>query len=524
VYWSANDYVPPSPTTTTVTPTTLVAPTVPPTTAAPTTTTVAPTTTTTAQALLTAAPASPPFVACGPNRDPSMSSPYATFTAAKAAFPNTAYVDVSPGDNSQTIVPAWLITANTTYYLEPGVHTLGAGPYGQIQPKDGDVFVGAPGAILDGAGVNYYAFTTQPNNVTIEYLEVRNFTSGDNEGVINHDLGNGWLMKWNWAHDNHGGAMLLGQDNVAEYNCLDNNGQYGFQAFESNINLSYNEISNNDTENIQNCGCQGGGKFWGVKGGTVTYNYVHDNKSVGLWADTNDVGFDISHNYVTNNADEAIFYEASYNFRIDFNTIIGNTATLGKNISGFPVPTIYISESGGDSRVGSTFAQSEVAHNVLTDNFGGVVLWENTDRYCGSVAAGGSYCPIANPTVATTTTCQDPTKIGTVPYIDDCRWKTQNVSVFDNTFSLTQANVAGCTHANECGFNAIVAQVGTNQGNGDPYLGTTVEDHIINQNNRFSNNRYAGYWSWQVHEMNNVVPFGTWQSTYGQDAGSTLTP
>ena len=60
-----------------------------------------------------------------------------------------------------------------------------------------------------------------------------------------------------------------------------------------------NEIVGNDADlHPADCGCAGGVKFWAVNGATVTNNYVHDNHGVGLWADTNNVGFDIENNYI----------------------------------------------------------------------------------------------------------------------------------------------------------------------------------------------------------------------------------
>ena len=495
-----------------------------------TTTTVAPATTspTTTAPTVPSGTGGPAFIACGPNRDPSMTSPYTTFAAAETAFPNTTYVDVPTGDNSSVLGANWMISANTTYWFEPGVHKIGTSQYAQISPANNDAFIGAPGAVIDGQGLNNYAFSQQAANVTIEYLEVTGFMSPGPEGVINHDFGDNWVMKYNYAHNNHGAAMFVGKNNVASYNCLDHNGAYGFQGGESNITLSYNEISNNDADNLQvtdpSCGCQGGGKFWDTHGATVTYNYVHDNKSVGLWADTNNVNFDISHNYIADNADEAIIYETSYNFRISYNTFVRNNWVHGASNHGFPNPAVYISESGGDSRLG-TFAASEVAHNTFTDNWGGVTLWENADRYCGSGAnTSTGYCTLVNPTVASTSTCTNASLIGTTPYIDDCRWKTKNVAVHDNVFALTQANVPGCTHAATCGYNALVSQWGSNMGNGDPYQGTFVEDNITyNQNNGFSSNTYTGYWAFQIHEQNNVVSWSTWRaSPFNKDAGSTM--
>ena len=65
--------------------------------------------------------------------------------------------------------------ANTTYWFAPGTHTLGTGQFAQIIPGNGSTFVGAPGAVIDGQGLNNYAFTQHATNVTIRYLTVRGF-------------------------------------------------------------------------------------------------------------------------------------------------------------------------------------------------------------------------------------------------------------------------------------------------------------------------------------------------------------
>ena len=69
--------------------------------------------------------------------------------------------------------------------------------------------------------------------------------------------------------------------------------------------LDHNEIVGNNTgdweSKIDGCGCTGGGKFWDVRNVRVTNNYVHDNKSVGLWADTNDNNFLFEGNWIENN-------------------------------------------------------------------------------------------------------------------------------------------------------------------------------------------------------------------------------
>ena len=70
------------------------------------------------------------------------------------ASPPPGAIRVPAGNNARV---NWA-RPGATYWFAPGVHTLGAGDYTQIQPGRGAVFVGAPGAILDGAHRNFYAF------------------------------------------------------------------------------------------------------------------------------------------------------------------------------------------------------------------------------------------------------------------------------------------------------------------------------------------------------------------------------
>jgi hypothetical protein len=102
-------------------------------------------------------------------------------------------VIIPAGDDSGTVLAHnWTVRPDTTYWFAPGKHTLGTGQYSQIIPSNGDTFMGAPGAILDGQHQNLYAVTEQARNVTIRYLTISNFGgSGDNhdQGVVNHDEG-----------------------------------------------------------------------------------------------------------------------------------------------------------------------------------------------------------------------------------------------------------------------------------------------------------------------------------------------
>ena len=427
-------------------------------------------------------------------------------------------------------------SSGATYWLAPGVHTLVNGQYDQVRPNTGDTFIGAPGAILDGRHINLYAFGGTAANVTISNLTIQNFGSaGDNnnEGVVNHDSARNWTIARNTIQLNAGAGVMIGSDDRVLANCIRNNGQYAFNAYHSNgvtnIVLDGNEISGNNTDDWEKrqpgCGCTGGGKFWETRGAVVTNNYVHDNKGVGLWADSNNADFLFQGNYVSGNDDEGIMYETSYNAAILNNTFVRNALVKGPTNPGFPASAIYISEAGSDSRVAGSYGDRlRISGNVFTDNWAGVVAWENADRFAGSPAnTSTGMTTLVNPDVATVEACSTPSLIATKPYFDDCRWKTQNLLVDHNIFTLNAANVQGCSVDDSCGLNGLFSNHGTYP-SWSPYKGSVIRESItFHQNNVWQNNRYQGPWSFMVYDQATVLPLAKWQAApFNQDAGSTL--
>ena len=438
-------------------------------------------------------------------------------------------VRVDPGQNVYDLTVA--NPPGTTFWLTAGIHVLDDNEFAQVAVKDDNAYIGAPGAILDGRHLNRYAFTTTASGVSVSHLTIQNFVSPNGESVVNHDGGTSWTIEYNTIRDNHGSGIDLGSDTVIRYNCIANNGQYGFNTAHPsgvvNVLLDHNEIGYNAADDIETsdptCGCSGGGKFWGVHGAVVTNNWVHHNLAQGLFADTNAVGFRIEGNYISDNASEAIVYETSYNAYIHNNTLVRNTLRKGRVFGdrndSFPVAAIYISESGGDSRLnGGVYSTLEVSGNHLKDNWGGVVLWENADRFCntaGSTADG--FCPIAG--AGTVEACVEGT-IDDPPYYDDCRWKTQNVLVTDNDFDIDKVAV-DCS-AN-CGTQGLFSNTGSNPP-WSPYHGNVIQQAItFDQNNHFQGNRYLGPWQYDPYAVGNFVAFAPWQNTWLQDVGSTFT-
>ncbi|MET4729492.1 hypothetical protein ABIE09_003306 [Lysobacter enzymogenes] len=453
-----------------------------------------------------------------------------------------------------------------TFWFETGEHTLGDHIYSQIIARAGNTYLGAPGAILDGKNKNLYAFTGDVPNVTIRHLTVRNFGRGrDNfdQGVVNHDAGEHWIVEDNAIVDNDGAGVFLGSRNEVRRNCLKNNGQYGFSMYrpplqsepisETNpvpgrsaivdIVLEDNEIAGNNTDDWEastKCGCTGGGKFWDVRGARVRGNYVHGNRGTGLWADTNNIDFLFENNFVRGNDGVGLWYEISYNATIRANTFIGNGWVSGGADRGAPAPAIYLSESGGDSRLPSAISGSDklrVYDNYFENNFSGVSIYENANRFCnshGNTSTG--YCtPFVHPALIVRPDPQHPssypdpvsnqhpcyTEIGTNPTLQrDCRWRAQNIEVTGNEFYFDPAAVP-CGSSSYCGAQALYA-TGTDNIAWSPYTVRQVQNDVMfNNGNRFANNHYYGPWRF-AKRYGEAIGFKAWQAApYLQDAGST---
>jgi hypothetical protein len=254
-----------------------------------------------------------------------------------------------------------------------------------------------------------------------------------------------------------------------------------------------------------------------VNGADIRGNWVHHNRSVGVWADTNNNDVLIEGNLIEDNDAEAIWYETSYNAIIRCNTLRRNTLRKGAEYAGrndnFPVAAIYLSEAGGDSRVPARTGMIEVYGNVLTDNWSGITLWENADRFANSPAnTSAGYCTLV---VDDCSRCAAGA-IDTEPNYSDCRWRTQNVEIHHNTFQHG-ADAAGPP------LMAVLSNYGSYP-DWSPYRARAVQEAItFGQNNRWHDNAYLGPWRFNPYETGQHLSWDQWRNTpYGQDVGSTL--
>jgi hypothetical protein len=419
----------------------------------------------------------------------------------------------------------------TTFWLAPGTHTLTLEPFGQVEPKEGDTYLGAPGAVLDGRQANRFAFIGTAQDVTIRFLTVQGFVPPQDQGVVNHDSGDGWIIEHNTIEKNEGAGLMAGAHQQVRGNCLRANGQYGLNAYQpsneiTGLLVEGNEITGNNTGDWETrnpgCGCSGGVKFWSVDGADVRNNWVHDNRGPGLWADTNNNDFLVEDNLIERNDGEALFYETSYNLLFRNNVVRGNGIVSGQTFAtrndDFPTAALYLSESGGEPRIRARTDKIEISGNQFDNNWSGITAWENSDRFCNSPA--NTSTGVCTRLVTDTSDCDQP-KIASPPLYDDCRWKTQRVDVHDNTFTFTDPNLT-CAPG-YAGRMAILANYGTYP-EWSPYKGEVVQQAIVrDQRIQWSNNRYVGPWTFQLANVGRMYAQSDWQAApFDQDRGSTF--
>ncbi|TQL19631.1 right-handed parallel beta-helix repeat-containing protein [Streptomyces sp. SLBN-134] len=468
-----------------------------------------------------------------PEPTAAWSTPVARVCAEPAAGPSGApagAVTVDPSVTGDLAAKTRNSPPHTTFWLRPGTHRLAADRYAQVVPKTGNVYLGAPGAVLDGRKTNQYAFGGTARDVTLRHLTVQGFVAPHDEGVVNHDSADGWVIEHSTIQNNSGAGLMAGARQRVRANCLRANGQYGMNAYKAggplrDLVVEGNEITGNNTDDWERkrpgCGCTGGVKFWSVDGADIRGNWVHDNRGAGLWADTNNNDFRIEENVLEANDGAALIYETSYNAVVRENTIRRNNWVEGRKSAdrgdSFPFATVYVSESGGEPRIPARTDRIEIHRNVLEDNWSGITLWENADRFCNSPANTSSGdCTLL---VKDTGRCTRPA-IATAPLYADCRWRTQRVDIHDNRFVLDKS-VVDC--AVKCDRMAVLANYGTYP-DWSPYQGERVAEAItLEQHNRWHDNVYVGHWKFVAHDPSRVLDSAQWQGApYRQDAGSTF--
>jgi hypothetical protein len=231
-------------------------------------------------------------------------------------------VEVPPGASLQGLVDAH--PPGTVFRLH-GIHV------GQsVTPKNGQVFVGAPGAVMRGNGISASAFGGRASDVTIVGLQITGYappSSGRGlRGAINGE-GPRWVVWGNEIHHNATvGIRLKGDGSVIRGNDIHHNGQLGIRVSEArNAVVEGNVIAYNNWQARFDWGVEAGGtKFWRTTGLVVRGNWSHHNHGPGLWSDKDNIHILYEGNLVEDNFGPGIFHEIGYDAVIRDNTVRRN--------------------------------------------------------------------------------------------------------------------------------------------------------------------------------------------------------
>jgi len=325
--------------------------------AAPSTTVPAPTTTT-AAAVVTTTTAAPKSAAAAPAPVPTVLGGVAVFA----------------GDSIQAAVNA--NPAGAKFVIKSGVHRRQS-----VQPKDGNVFVGEPGAVLTGENVTEFAFYGSGDNVTITGLVVEKYNNPQQTGAIYSSKGAaGWIVDGNEIRYNNGIGLKAGSGWKVLNNYVHHNTQLGLGGSGSNILVQGNEIAYNNYQKTVNPFWGGGGTKWvKTRNLVVRGNFSHHNHGPGLWTDIDNDGVLYEGNRVEDNYHAGIKHEISYSAVIRNNTLKRNGFGNPNDVKGAGIlvansPNV---EVYGNTLVGNSHGIGAVQH----DRYGDPADWKSLGEF-----------------------------------------------------------------------------------------------------------------------------------------------
>ena len=326
-----------------------------------------------------------------------------TTTTIPTPPPPTGDVDIYPGDSIQGAVNA--NPSGTIFIIKAGNHNVST----RINPKDGNQFLGEPGAILDGNNTTDQAFRASNNakNVVVDGLTIEKFSSAAQAGAVAIGTGGGWTISNNEIRDNAAiGLVFNGPGNKILDNNVHHNDAMGIKGFGSGSLVEGNEIAFNNYRDLTTAGWEAGGtKFLETTNLILRDNWVHDNHDNGLWSDYNNVNVLYEDNLVEDNLGNGIFHELSYSATIR-NNVVRNNGGRGIRVAQSSDVEVYgntVTAPGAESaiwgsdtdrgsgRLGAfqvrnlwvhdnTFIQ-DTGKSGLRDNIGAGKVWNNNNRF-----------------------------------------------------------------------------------------------------------------------------------------------
>jgi parallel beta-helix repeat protein len=289
--------------------------------------------------------------ACNPDTPVGPEAPLAEADAIPAAA--VSPIPISPGQSIQAKVNSY--PTGTQFLLKAGTHTNQ-----RVVPKSGNVFIGEPGAILDGKNATDHAFEKGGSNVRIKGLIIQNYASPEQQGAIMAMGTSGWIIENCEVRYNKHAGIKVGQKTRVLNNYVHHNGQVGINGVGDSVLVEGNEVSYNNYQKKFAFGTVLGGiKLVATRWLVVRGNNVHHNEGNGIWMDIRTQGAVIEQNTITSNSGAGVLHEISYSAIIRNNTVKGN---------GFARSWLM-----GAGILVSSSSDAQVYGNTVLDNKNGIV-------------------------------------------------------------------------------------------------------------------------------------------------------
>ncbi|MBD3390615.1 MAG: hypothetical protein GF418_01225 [Chitinivibrionales bacterium] len=268
----------------------------------------------------------------------------------------------------------------TTFLFEAGTyHGL------QVNPHDGQQFIGENGTVWNGNGQRY-AIGGAVGNVVIRNIEFTGYNAPAQHGVINsYPGGDGathgahhWTIEDCEIHHNGGGGIAIGNNFVVRNCHVHHQNQIGLIYGGNGSLVEGCEVSYCNYNAAYDWGWEGGGSKFKKANDLIIRNcYVHDNHGPGLWADFCGSNIIYEGNILENNYAMGIEHEISHDATIRCNVAYGNS----HGVTG--TEWLY-----GSQIFLSTSDNVEVYYNVVRASVGET----NGITMCNQPRGGNYYC------------------------------------------------------------------------------------------------------------------------------------
>ncbi|HEX4511906.1 MAG TPA: PA14 domain-containing protein [Polyangiaceae bacterium] len=378
-------------------------------------------------------------------------------------YPCAYYEDVFLDGEPLTRAPSLAAVTTTSFYTDYGTKTvtLGTNPAGHVVEM----------------GNTPMAFQIGNSNVIVEGLTVEMFATHMNIGAI-YFGGNstGGIVRNSESFFNHANGVSTTTGMKLSYNRFHDNGQTGAGIGGTGVSVDHNDLVHNNIFGFQrNDGAEGGIKVDLSTGSTLTYNYVADNLSFGIYYDEDANGGLIQNNYVENNWASGINFVFSTTGTIASNIVLNNGLDYWEGRGDAP---------GSNSTSCKTSPQNVACLNAGIDlaNASGTKVYSN-------VVTGN-----ANGIALVEFTRDQSTVPWTIPVLE-------NNDVHDNVITVGTGSVGVRQYGGPTGYNATTS------------------------NNVFANNTYhlvslTGTYFW----FNTIMAKTAWQAAGQDETGTFLSP